>query len=257
VSLVLQDKAAMQRGWNARASRDPFFYVETTYWDGDVDRFFELGEDSARRLIDPIRQRFGTSSGIALDLGCGLGRFSRALARRFSSVVAVDVSDRMIAEARRLQAGNGSENITFKTGDGVTLPASDNAIDFVWSYEVFQHIPTHETIRANIAEVSRVLRPGGLAMIHLKTGYQRPALHAVIRHLPQWAVTLAVRIAGKDPLMGERTFRGSPPMDHKQIEATFSKAGLTLLEIANDPTHSPGTRAFALATKRAASSAEV
>ncbi len=249
MSLVVQDKRDMQQEWNARAARDPFFYVETAHWDGDVDRFFELGEESAQRLIDPFRRRYGGASEIALDLGCGLGRFSRALAQRFSSVIAVDVSDRMVEKARELNASHGSKNISFQTGDGVTLPARTDSVDFVWSYEVFQHMPTHETILANITEAHRVLRRGGLAMIHLKTGYQRPAIHAIIRHVPQWAVTFAARIAGKDPLMAKRTFRGSPPLDATQIQSLFEKAGLKLLEIADDPTHSAGTRAFALAVK--------
>ena len=250
MSLALQDKKDMQQGWNARAARDPFFYVETTYWDGDVDRFFALGEDLARRVIDPFLGRFGSGSEMALDLGCGLGRFSRALAKRFVSVIAVDVSDQMIESAKRLNVGHESENISFQAGDGVGLPVSDNSIDFVWSYEVFQHMPSHDVISANITEVGRVLRSEGLAMIDLKTGYQRPAIHAVIRLLPQWAVALVMRIAGKDPLMAERTFRGAPPLEPANIDAMFSRAGLKLLEIASDPTHSAGTRAFALATKR-------
>ena len=250
MSLVLQDKRDMQQGWNARAARDPFFYVETTHWDGDVDKFFALGESFARQLIDPMRQRFGAAGETALDLGCGLGRFSRALAQRFASVVAIDVSDGMIESAKRLNVTHGFANVSFQTGDGVGLPVPDNSIDFVWSYEVFQHMPSHDVISANIVEVGRVLRPKGLAMIHLKTGYQRPAIHAVIRHLPQWVVTLAMRIAGKDPLMGERTFRGSPPLEPVMIDVMFGKAGLKLLEIASDPTHSAGTRAFAVATKR-------
>ena len=164
MSSLAHDKQDMQRGWNARAVRNPFFYVETTHWDGDIGRFFELGEASARRLIDPVLQRRAPARDLALDLGCGLGRFSRALARRFSSVMAVDVSDRMIAEAKRLQSDGEFKNITFEKSDGVILPAAKNAVDFVWSYEVFQHIPTRQSIAANLDEIARVLRPGGIAM---------------------------------------------------------------------------------------------
>jgi hypothetical protein len=39
MSLVVQDKKDMQQEWNARAAHDPFFYVETTHWDGNVDLF--------------------------------------------------------------------------------------------------------------------------------------------------------------------------------------------------------------------------
>jgi SAM-dependent methyltransferase len=246
MSVLSQDEQEMRRGWNARAARDPFFYVETAYWDGDVDRFFALGENTARRIIDPVLNGFGIPRGTALDIGCGLGRFSRALVQRFDSVIAVDVSDQMIAKAKELNSERGRENISFQVSDGVTLPVSDRAIDFVWSYEVFQHIPTHEIIQANILEVGRVLRPGGLAMIHLKTGYFRPAVHFLLRHLPPKATASAMRLAGVDPLMRERTFRGAPPLRLGKIKAMIDRAGLTVLAASSDPTHPKGTRAFTL-----------
>jgi SAM-dependent methyltransferase len=241
-----QDQQAMRRGWNDRAARDPFFYVETAYWDGNVDRFFALGENTTRRLIDPLLSGFGIPRGTALDIGCGPGRFSRALARRFDSVVAVDVSDQMIAKAKELNSERGRGNITFRVNDGVTLPVGDRTMDFVWSYEVFQHSPSQEIIQANILEVGRVLRPSGLAMIHLKTGYFRPAVHFVLRHLPPKAIALAMRLAGVDPLLEERTFRGAPPLRLGKIKSMIDRAGLTVLAASSDPTHPKGTRAFTL-----------
>ena len=137
-----QDAREMQQGWNARAARDPFFYVETTYWDGDVDHFFERGENTAHLLIDRLQSQYGSAREVALDLGCGLGRFSRALSRRFASVIAVDVSDKMIAAAKQLHTDSNYSNITFETNNGVNLQIADNTVDFAWSYEVFQHMQT-------------------------------------------------------------------------------------------------------------------
>ena len=188
--LDLSDQEDMQKGWNARAARDPFFYVETSHWNGDVDHFFERGEQTARLLIDGIQQQYNIATAVALDLGCGLGRFSRALANRFSSVIAVDVSNQMIDSAKQLHPWPKFKNIDFQVSDGVTLPIHDNTIDFVWSYEVLQHAPSSDVVQANVTEVGRVLRPNGLAMIHLKTGYQRPMLHTAIRFIPQWLITL-------------------------------------------------------------------
>jgi len=125
----------------------------------------------------------------------------------------------------------------------------EGTVDFAWSYEVLQHAPNHEIIRANIAEIARILRHGGLAAIHLKTGYQRPAIHAILGQLPEWVVKLATRMARQDALMADKTFRGAPPLNPRQIEAMLTDTGLTLLELVEDPTHSPGTRIFALASK--------
>jgi SAM-dependent methyltransferase len=243
------DQQAMQDGWNARAARNPFFYVESTYWNGDIDDFFKRGEETARLLIDRFRRTYSPGKELALDLGCGLGRFSQALARRFSRVIAVDISDEMISNAKHLHLWPRFNNIAFETNDGVHLAMPESTVDFAWSYEVLQHAPNHEIIRANIAEIARVLRPGGLAAIHLKTGYQRPAIHAILRQLPEWAVKLATRIARQDALMADKTFRGAPPLNPEQIEAMLADTGLTLLELVEDPTHSRGTRIFALASK--------
>ena len=247
--LSLSDQEEMQRGWNARAARDPFFYVETSHWNGDVDHFFERGEQTARLLIDGVQQQYSIATAVALDLGCGLGRFSRALANRFTSVIAVDVSNQMIDSAKQLHPWPKFKNINFQVSDGVTLPIHDNAIDFAWSYEVLQHAPSSDVVLANITEVGRVLRPNGLAMIHLKTGYQRPMLHAAIRFVPQWLITLMTRMMSQDPMMVDRTFRGPPPIARAQIETMFNKANLKLLKILDDPTHRNGTRVFVIASK--------
>jgi SAM-dependent methyltransferase len=242
----LLEREEMRDGWNARATRNPFFYVESACWNGDVDDFFARGEATTRLLIDRFRQKHCTREEIALDIGCGLGRFSGALAKRFASVIAVDISDEMIANARQLHLWPRYDNIKFETNDGIHLPVPDDAIDFVWSYEILQHAPTHEIIRENIREIGRVLRPGGLAAIHLKTGYQHPPLHTFIRHLPDWAITLAARITRQDFFTVDRDFQGAAPLSHTQIETMVQEFGLTLLEVIDDPTHSSGTRAFAL-----------
>jgi hypothetical protein len=49
--------------------------------------------------------------------------------------------------------------------------------------------------------------------------------------------------------MADKTFRGPPPLNPEQIEVMLTSSGLTLLELVADPTHSPGTRTFAIASK--------
>jgi SAM-dependent methyltransferase len=251
VMVELRDQQEMREGWNARAERDPFFYIETTHWNGDIDDFFERGEQTTRLLIDQFQSQYGSARDIALDLGCGLGRFSRALAKRYASVIAVDISDLMIANAKQLHPWPMGSNIEFRTSDGVNLQLPNDAIDFVWSYEVLQHAPSHEIIRANITEIGRVLRPGGWAMIHFKTGYQHPIMRSLIRCLPKPLVTLGLRFTGNDPMMVEQSFLGALPVNEGEIEDMFGAAKLKLLRIVEDPTHSAGTRSFAIVSKDA------
>ena len=40
--------------WNQRAKKDAFYYVESAFWDGDIDKFFALGEERSQLILDPI-----------------------------------------------------------------------------------------------------------------------------------------------------------------------------------------------------------
>jgi SAM-dependent methyltransferase len=249
----MSDSARMKESWDRRARHDPFSYVETAHWDGDVDAFYRLGEERTELLIDPVLPqlpRTPAESG-ALDLGCGLGRFSRALAGRFERVTGVDVSDEMVGRARDLHPPETFSNLTFAAGDGVTLPVESAAFDFVWSYEVFQHMPTLDVVRDNLREVGRVLKADGRALLHLRVAPGRRTVRArVLDALPAAVVRALKRVLGGDPLAGDPSFRGAPPPTAAELPDLFSKAGLELLETREDPTHEPGTTVFAVASPR-------
>ncbi len=90
-----------------------------------------------------------------LDLGCGKGRFARALQERGAEVVGLDVSRAMLREARGLDRVLASAR---------RLPFRSETFDAVLAVEVIQHLP--EAGLDNVAsEVRRVLRSGGLFVI--------------------------------------------------------------------------------------------
>ncbi len=236
----------MQEAWNARAKADAVFYVES-YHATDRDGFFARGEERAAMFLDPVVSRtLGEPAGRhVLEIGCGLGRFSRALARRFGQVTAVDVSDEMVAQAKAANAH--WPNIRFHATDGEKIPLPAQGADFVFSYEVFQHMPSHRVIQANLREVGRVLKPGGAAMIHLRTGgFRLRLLYRLADLVPTWAHAAIKRLRGKRALTSDATWRGAPPLSWPQIERMAAAAGLRVAEFLPDPTHGPGTRVFAL-----------
>jgi ubiquinone/menaquinone biosynthesis C-methylase UbiE len=90
-----------------------------------------------------------------LDLGCGTGRYSAALAAHFDArVVAVDPSRRMLSEARRKAA----DRVRFVHGSGEAVPLVDQAVDMVFISMVFHHF---ENPQRAAEECRRVLRDGG------------------------------------------------------------------------------------------------
>jgi SAM-dependent methyltransferase len=238
----------MRESWDERARKDAFYYVETAQWDGDVEAFYALGEERARMLIDPVLGRLPRPAGTcdALDLGCGVGRFSRALAARFKTVLGVDVSEEMVRQAGEQHPQEAFPNLRFEAGDGVSVPAVDGSSDFVFSYEVFQHMPSEDVIQANLREVARVLRRDGAALLHVKTEAEHGT---AARLVPDALVRLAKRAVGRDPLVSDPSFRGTA-VSRDRLEGLFNEAGLSVRELREDPTHEPGSRVFVLASPR-------
>jgi SAM-dependent methyltransferase len=100
-----------------------------------------------------------------LDMGCGAGRHAFELYRRGADVVAFDqdadelsaVSDRFAA-MRTAGEGPAGAEADVKQGDALQLPFADDEFDRIVAAEVLEHIADD---RGAIAELARVLRPGG------------------------------------------------------------------------------------------------
>ena len=97
-----------------------------------------------------------------LDVGCGTGVASRAVARRpeFSGrVTGVDLSPHLTTVAERLVAEEGLDGVGFRTGDSRSLDFASEAFDAVIAHTVVSHV---DDPLATIEEAMRVLRPGGV-----------------------------------------------------------------------------------------------
>jgi SAM-dependent methyltransferase/uncharacterized protein YbaR (Trm112 family) len=104
-----------------------------------------------------------------LDVGCSWGRWSLSAARKGYSVVGVDPSLGAVMAARRVAKQLGLD-ARFLVADGRHLPFPDNSFDQAHSFSVLQHL-SKENARQAIAEVGRVLKPGGSAKIQMPNGW--------------------------------------------------------------------------------------
>ncbi|MFL5886153.1 MAG: class I SAM-dependent methyltransferase, partial [Thermoleophilaceae bacterium] len=153
----------MARFWDERAREDPYFFVDSRleYGRPDLERFWAGGEEDLDTILSALDLRL-TPEDEVVELGCGIGRLTRALARRARSVRAVDVSARMIELAREHNAE--LDNVEWIVGDGASLAAiADASADACVSHVVLQHIPEPDVSLGYIREMGRVLRPGGWA----------------------------------------------------------------------------------------------
>ena len=96
----------------------------------------------------------------ALDLGCGVGRHALLLAESGFAVEAFDGSATGLDVVRDAAAARGLE-LAFKHGNADALPYADGSFDFVLSWNVIYH-GTLGDAGARLAEIWRVLKPGGL-----------------------------------------------------------------------------------------------
>jgi cyclopropane fatty-acyl-phospholipid synthase-like methyltransferase len=155
----------MRRDWDERAKENARFYVNTASENWTDEEFFASGERTVEEeiLTDMINicQGKKPEEMQVLEIGCGAGRVTRALARLFGEVHAVDVSGEMVALARRALAGCPNAHVYQNNGcDLSVVPARQ--FDFAFSTIVFQHIPSREVIENYVREVHRLLRPGAL-----------------------------------------------------------------------------------------------
>jgi SAM-dependent methyltransferase len=97
-----------------------------------------------------------------IDVACGPGVISRAMANRVGSVNGVDLTPAMIEEAERRAREEGVDNVSFALGDATALDYPDASFDGAITRLSLHHIPAPDRV---VAEMARVVRPGGLVAV--------------------------------------------------------------------------------------------
>ncbi|HUS12131.1 MAG TPA: class I SAM-dependent methyltransferase [Pyrinomonadaceae bacterium] len=118
-----------------------------------------------KRFSHPLRldwlRKYSNKQATILDYGCGYGRTLAELAEAdFQNLVGVDFSEAMLSRARLAVPRAGLVRT-----DGHSLPFENECFDAVLLFAVLTCIPDNNEQRQLIAEVKRVLRPGGLLYI--------------------------------------------------------------------------------------------
>jgi SAM-dependent methyltransferase len=159
----------MRADWNVRAREDARYYVafgrrgqeDQEFFASAADVVYSLEQELRRlpRHLQPVDRR-------GLEVGCGPGRLIRPMSRNFGELHGVDVSDEMIRLARERFGASRSIHLHATSGADLS-PLTSDYFDFVYSYAVFQHIPSKDIVRAYFDEIRRVLKAGGIARLQL------------------------------------------------------------------------------------------
>ena len=109
-----------------------------------------------RALVAFLLRRFAAGRGVALDLGCGTGGALDALGPGRGAVLGLDLRPEGLAETRRRRP-----DAWLMQADAVQLPLADASVDVVTALDVLEHLDDATAL----AEVRRVLRPGGVLVL--------------------------------------------------------------------------------------------
>lgn len=140
------------------------------------ENYDRLAEEYASHLFDELAKkpfdrkalnRFAAevrSLGDVCDLGCGPGHIARYLRDAGTNVFGLDLSPRMIEEARRL-----NPDISFRVGDMMALDVPDGSLAGIVAFYAIVNTPK-ESLPLVFREMRRVLKPGGLLLLSLHIG---------------------------------------------------------------------------------------
>jgi SAM-dependent methyltransferase len=193
-------RAFEQEGWDKRAASYGQFFTA-------------VSEHNVAPLLDAARIR---ADNLVLDAGCGPGNLSAAAAARGASVVGTDLSQVMVALAR-----SRHPELEFRQADAERLPFPDGTFDAVVANLLILHLPRPE---AAIAELARVLKPGGRLAVSMWDLPERSRLVGVI-----WE---AIAEVGAPPPPGIPP--GPPPFrysDEDELAGLLRSAGLMKISL--------------------------
>ncbi len=203
----------------------------------NYDELAILQQEIGKRLLERLELIKLTPRRI-LDLGCGTGTWSEALARHYgeAEVLSLDLAPGMVSHARRrLPAWRRHfGRRRFICGDAEQLPLGDASIDMIFSNVTLQWC---QNLDAAFSEFQRVLRPGGLLMF---TTFGPDTLTELRQ---AWAtVDSAVHVNAfidmhdiGDALV--RTGLGDPVMDAETITLTYSDVKTLMRELKGIGAH--------------------
>jgi len=148
----------------------------------DPDQYRRYADERSRPFFDLVARVDASSPRLVVDLGCGPGELTAALAERWpgARVVGVDSSPEMIERA----GAHVRPNLSFELGDLREHPVA-GPIDVIVSNATLQWVPGHE---AEIVRLAGLVAPGGWLAFQVPGNFRSPshARLAALRLSPRW-----------------------------------------------------------------------
>jgi SAM-dependent methyltransferase len=183
----------------------------------------------AAKIVAVVQHALGTGSleGLrAVDVGCSAGFIADELASAGAATSGVDIDEPGLARARE----RFGDRVDFRLARGEDLPFDDGSVDLVVLNHIYEHVVDPEAV---VADIHRVLRPGGL--LYLGVGHRWQVIEPhhrlpFLSWLPRPAADRYLRLAGK----GEHYYeRYATPSGLRRLVAAFDVWDYTLPVLAD------------------------
>ncbi len=145
--------------------------IEGTNFGKYVEQYSKGRDQYAPEMVEYLAHLVDNRYASVLDVGCGTGIATRQLKPYFPRVKGLDIDKAMLKEAKRIEkmnTGTGRSIKYFQADVAKKLPFKDKQFDLITICEAFHWlVKNEETKKAALAELYRVLKPGGiLAIVH-------------------------------------------------------------------------------------------
>jgi len=165
--------------WQKKATENPYWYVSSygPYHNRNMIEFWASGVS----IWKDIRVKIGYQpkpTDSVVEIGCGVGRLSRAMSGEVGRIDAFDISQQMLDIAQQA----GLPNVKFQLSNGDDLQSlQDSSADLVLAYCVFQHLPSLDVLRNYLGEMARVAKSGSISAFTLTPRTWRDNLRPLMK----------------------------------------------------------------------------
>jgi ubiquinone/menaquinone biosynthesis C-methylase UbiE len=177
---------ASRQFWDEKARENPYWYVSSAgpYEGRNLVEFWASGP----KIWNDLKSASGYEpkrTDVVVEIGCGVGRLTRAIAPEVGKVLAFDLSAEMLAIARKSVE---ADNASFARAETPALAEiADGSADAFVAYCVFQHLPDLDVLRAYLNTAARVLKPGGRLIFTMTPRTWRDSIAFALR-MRRWIV---------------------------------------------------------------------